>query len=89
MTDLVGGAQKTNRHARPLQELISEEPFHMVSLFIFISNSHPIRRVVRSINIPYVYQKLIFHFDEIGNLYGLFAIELLSVLTLLVLVSSS
>jgi hypothetical protein len=52
MKDLVEAAQKVNSHASPPRELISGEPFHMLSLFISISNSHPTRRVVPSINTP-------------------------------------
>jgi hypothetical protein len=46
-----------NSHASPPRELISGEPFHMLSLFISISNSHPTRRVVPSLNTPYVLLK--------------------------------
>jgi hypothetical protein len=52
MTDLLEAAQKVDSHASPPRELISGEPFHMLSLFISISNSHPTRRVVPSINTP-------------------------------------
>jgi hypothetical protein len=54
MKDLVEVVQKVNSHAR---ELISEEPFHLLSLFIYILNSHPSRRVVTSINTPSVLRK--------------------------------
>jgi hypothetical protein len=50
MTDLVEAAQKVNNHTSPPRELISGEPFHMLSLFNSISNSHPTERVVPSIN---------------------------------------
>jgi hypothetical protein len=52
MTDLVEAAQNVNSHVSPPRELISGEPFHMLSLFISISNSHPTRTVVPSINTP-------------------------------------
>jgi hypothetical protein len=57
MTDLVEAAQKVNSHASAPRELISGEPFHMLSLFISVSNSQPSKRVVPSINTPYVLLK--------------------------------
>jgi hypothetical protein len=57
MTDLVEAAQKVNSHASPPREMFSREPFDMLSLFISISNSHPSRRVVPSINTPYILLK--------------------------------
>jgi hypothetical protein len=52
MPDLAEAAHKVNSHASPSQELISGEPFHMLSLFISISNLQPYRRIVPSINTP-------------------------------------
>jgi hypothetical protein len=49
-----GGYKKVNSHASPPRELVSEESFHILSLFISISNSQPTWRVVPSINTPYV-----------------------------------
>jgi hypothetical protein len=57
MTDLVEAAKKVNNYVSPVRELISEEPFHMLILFISILNSHPSWRVVPSINTPYVLLK--------------------------------
>jgi hypothetical protein len=48
----VEAARKVNSHTSPPRELISGEPFHMLGLFISISNSHPSRRVVPNINTP-------------------------------------
>jgi hypothetical protein len=79
MADLVEAAQNVNSHASPPRELISGEPFHMFSLFISISNSHPTRRVVHSINTPLCTTKK----------YGFPAAELLSGLHTLVLPCSS
>jgi hypothetical protein len=80
MADLVQTAQNVNSHVSPPRELISGEPFQMFSLFISISNSHPTRRVVHSINTPpYVLLKK----------YGFPAAELLSGLHTLVLPCSS
>jgi hypothetical protein len=54
MIDLVEAAQNVNSHASSVQELISKEPFQILSLFISISDSQPIRRAVPSINTRYV-----------------------------------
>jgi hypothetical protein len=90
MTDLVEAAQKTNSHARPLQELISGKPFHMLSVIISILNSHPTKRVAPSINIPYVPLRTQFLDNhELIALYGMSQPILLKVLHTFVLASSS
>jgi hypothetical protein len=90
MTDLVEVALKTNRHARPLQELISGKPFHMLSVIISILNSHPTKRVAPSINIPYVPLRTQFLDNhELIASYGMSQPILLKVLHTFVLASSS
>jgi hypothetical protein len=79
MTHLVEAAQKVNNHVSLPRELISGEPFHILSLFIFLSSSHPTRRVVPSINTPYVLPRTMFWLLVVNHI-RLIAASLLSVL---------